>query len=80
MARPKQDLNFTPVCVIPNEFSQRFAYNGDGTVSYAGHAAKGSSESESVWTVQEFTYVSQQVTEIKIGYGSWANRASLTYE
>jgi hypothetical protein len=81
MARPEDNVNFTSVHVVPNNLTQRFEYNGDGTVKYAGHAKKGSDEGdETAWTIQEFTYVSQQATEIKIAYGSWTSRASYTYD
>lgn len=80
MARPQNDINFHSVCVVPNEYTQRFEYAGDQTILYAGHAAKGTDESTDAWTVQKFEYVSQQVTSITIGYGSWTNRASLVYD
>lgn len=80
MARPKNDINFQSVCVLPNEFTQRFEYNVDGTILYAGHAIKGAAEGDDKWTVQSFAYSSQQVIEIKIAHGSWTSRSGLLYE
>lgn len=81
MARPQDCINYTDVHTIPNNLSQRFEYNGDGTVLYAGHAKKGSSESEDVWTIQYFQYnASPAVTSITIAQSvTWTDRATHVY-
>jgi hypothetical protein len=81
VARPEDNLNFLNVHTVPNNLTQRIEYNSDGTVKYAGHAKKGSATSDTqAWTIQSFTYVSQQVTAIKISYGAWDDRSSLSYD
>jgi hypothetical protein len=82
MARPQDNINYQDVHTIPNNLKQRFEYNGDGTMKYAGHAKKGTEESDDRgWTIQYFQYNgTPAITSIDIGYGSWTDRASLTYE
>jgi hypothetical protein len=81
MARPKENINYIDVHTIPNNLAQRFEYNGDGTILYAGHAIKGASEDDNVWTIQMFDYnATPAITSITIAYGSWTNRAFLVYD
>lgn len=65
---------------IPSDLQQRFEYNGDGTVLYAGYAPKGLATSATGWLVHKFTYSSQQVTLRQSQYTTWDLRASGTYE
>ena len=80
MARPDENINKSDVHVIPNSLLQKFEYNSDGTVKYAGHAVTGSSTSDArAWTIQFFEYSSQRVTSISIAFGAWTNRDNLSY-
>lgn len=80
MSNPEGRVNYIHVSDVPNTVQQRFEYNSDSTVKYAGHAARGQAESADSWVVQFFEYdVSMRVTSITIGIGSWTLRASLSY-
>lgn len=82
MARPEDNINFASVCVIPNNYKQRFEYYGDNTIKYAGHAKKGSSvNDETAWTIQCFQNNATPATvSIDIAYGSWTLRDTYTYD
>jgi len=66
---------------IPSDLQQRFAYNADLTILYAGYGAKGLAASSTGWLLHKFTYdANQQVTLRQSAFDSWDNRASATYE
>lgn len=56
-------------------------YDGsNSTVQYAGYAAAGSSESDSVWTITRLTINSDgSVTTAIATNVAWSNRASVIY-
>lgn len=80
MARPQDNINYLDVHTVPNNLKQRFEKNVDGTIKYAGHAKKGSSESDNVWTIQYLQYTDSNIDSIDIAYGSWTGRADLIYD
>lgn len=74
-------LNSIMFCEAPSTLQNRFEYNVDTTVLYAGYAIKGAAASDEVWTIQKFTYTSQMVTLKQTAVRvAWDNRASATYE
>ena len=81
MARPEENINYSNVHTIPNNLKQLFEYNGDGTVKYAGHAKRGSTEGDlTAWTIQFFEYnATPAVTSITVAYHSWTLRSSASY-
>ncbi len=66
--------------VNPAIVDQRFDYNVDATVLYAGVAPAGE-EAGGKWTIRKFTYItvdSQSVISLsQTAIGSWNERASL---
>ena len=56
-------------------------YDGtSATTQYAGYAASGSSESDSVWTITRLTIASDgSVTTASATNVAWSNRASVIY-
>ena len=57
----------------------RWAYNGDGTILYAGYAPKGLAEGTDGWLLQKFTYSSMRPETRKIYYGNWTGRTGYTF-
>ena len=54
----------------------------DGQAVYFGYAPTGTSESDSEWLIYKFTYDlgnPAMVTQRDISWGSWADRATLSY-
>jgi hypothetical protein len=80
MARPLENINHITVAEIPNSQQQRFEYNTDMTVKYAGYAAKGVSAAADFWTIHKFTYSGGACTVRQTAFGSWDGRDGLTYE
>ncbi len=80
MTAPKDVFMTYMITEGPSTLQNRFEYNADSTVLYAGYAVKGETQSNSMWTIHKFTYVNQQVTLKQTAVGSWSERANLTYE
>lgn len=75
------DLYARRITEIPSDLQQRFAYNADLTVLYAGYNAKGKASSDTDWLLHKFTYDgNKQVTLRQSSYDSWDNRATASYE
>ena len=51
----------------------------DATLTYVGEANVGISEATDSWTVKKITSSAGELTGIRIAYGAWTDRASLTY-
>lgn len=64
---------------IPSDLQQRFEYNGDGTVLYAGYAPRGLASSAAGWMIHKFTYTTQMVTLRQTAFTSWDGRAAGSY-
>lgn len=64
---------------IPSNLTERYEYNADSTVLYAGYAPRGLAEGTDGWQLHKYTYTSMQVTKKEVAYGNWTNRASETY-
>lgn len=64
---------------IPSNLQNRFEYNGDGTVLYAGYGARGLATSVTGWLIRKYTYSGGNVTVVQTAYDSWDNRVSATY-
>lgn len=79
MARPGENLNNIIVSEIPSTIQQRFEYNADGTVKYAGSAIRGASASSQIWTLHKFTYSSGLLTLRQTAFGSWDERSTAIY-
>lgn len=68
---------------FPNDIVKQIDYDvrTDSNPVYVGYALRGTATSADAWTIQYLTYDgSDRVTSIETAYGSWDNRASLTYE
>lgn len=79
MARPLELVNSYSINEVPSSLQNRYEYNGDGTVAYAGHAPRGAESTDNSWTIFQYTYVGGAVTLKQTGYGAWSDRASLEY-
>lgn len=64
---------------IPSDIQNRFEYNADGTVKYAGYGAKGLASGTDGWLIHFFTYSSMQVTLRQSAFGNWDGRTGYTY-
>lgn len=64
---------------IPSNMKARFEWSS-GNCIYAGFAPRGLAEATNGWLIHKYTYSGSDCTERNIAYGSWTNRASLTYE
>lgn len=80
MARTNEKINNITVSEIPDSIQKRFEYNDNGTVLYAGYAAKGISAAADDWTLHKFTYTDSRMTLKQTAYGSWDGRAGYTYD
>lgn len=65
---------------IASDFQVRIEYDGNDNPQYIGYAPKGSASSADVWIVYFLTYSGTNMTLKQTAYGSWDNRASLSYE
>lgn len=82
MPIPRQNdlVNSLTTTEAPSSLQNRFEYNGDGTVLYAGYAPRSVSSSDEAWTIFKYTYnVSQQVTLKQTAFSNWDNRALAEY-
>ncbi len=61
-----------------SEGTKRMEYV-DATLTYIGEADIGVAEASPRWLVKKITSSGGQLTGVRIGYGSWDNRATLTY-
>lgn len=83
MARPKNDINFQTVTVIPGSEIINRAYNATKQIEYLGHAIKGSANSDTNWTIRKYTYnTDKQVSSERIAHCvAWDDRATtVTYD
>lgn len=70
---------------IGGEMQYNFDYGArtDGQAVYLGNAVRGVATSTASWIIYKFTYASSSdnanVVTRQTAYGSWDNRASLTY-
>lgn len=77
--RPIDLVNSTTITEGPSSLQNRYEYNVDQTVLYAGYAPWGTEQTDDVWTIFKYTYTSQQVTLKQTAFGAWSDRANLTY-
>lgn len=77
--RTQDIINSKTINEAPSTLVNRFEYNGDSTVLYAGYAPRGSATSDDVWTIFKYTYSSQLVTLKQTAFDSWDNRATASY-
>lgn len=82
MARPGENINHVKVAEIAGTQQQRFAYNTDLMVEYAGYAAKGADAADTTaWTIYKFTYnTTKQCTLRQTCFTSWDGRETGTYD
>ena len=80
MTRSRDLVNSRTITEGPSSLQNRYEYNSDGTVLYAGYAPKGAAQDEDVWTIHKFTYSTQLVTVKQTAFDTWSNRASALYE
>lgn len=78
-SRPQELVNSFSINEVPSSLQNRYEYNADGTVLYAGSAPRGMASSSDGWTIFKYTYVSQQVTLKQTAFDSWDARAVATY-
>jgi hypothetical protein len=78
---PRPELvNVTAIIEIPNSLQNRFEYNGDGTVLYAGYAQRGVSAANLDWIIHKYTYSGGNVTLKQTAVDvAWNDRASGSY-
>lgn len=71
----------TKVDIAPMELKQKFDYTaGPGTSPvYIGHAAAGTATSANKWIIWKYTYSGANPTDRDTAYGSWDDRATLSY-
>jgi hypothetical protein len=71
----------TKVEVLPAELQMRMDYSGgpSGSPVYIGYAAAGRATSDSSWLVWKFTYSGSDPTVRQAAYGTWDDRATLSY-
>jgi len=79
MARNLDILNSYTITEGPSSLQNRFEYNADGTVLYAGYAPRGAAASENVWVIFKYSYTSQQVVLKQTAYDTWDDRGTATY-
>lgn len=81
MARPEDNVNFIHVAQIPSEIIFNYSYDVNKQREYMGHAVKGTTNSQAVWTVRHYTYdVNKQLETERIAYNiAWDDRATATY-
>jgi len=67
--------------LAPMELQQRFDYTGGPASSpvYVGFAPAGAATSASKWMVWKYTYSGSDPTLKQTSYGTWDDRATLTY-
>lgn len=68
---------FEQITFLPHV--QRKEYDGSNNVIYHGEAERGTSVDADRWRINKYTYTGANVTLIEVGFGSWTNRATLTY-
>ncbi len=70
-----------PVTFPPDQYQFRMDYTNrtDGQPTYYGVAQKGIANSTAGWVVYYYTFNGSNITGATLGYGSWDNRATLTY-
>ena len=67
------DIKFIPVV-------ERYDYDVDGDIIYAGYADRGATSSQNKWKIMRFTYdVNKNVILKEVGYGVWDDRLSVIY-
>lgn len=84
MARSLEKINSVSINEVPSSNAQRWDYNSDGTILYAGHAPRGTQSTDDGWTVFRYTNTSGVWTGTlptlkETGFGTWSDRASLDY-
>lgn len=84
MARSLEKINSVSINEVPSSNVQRWDYNSDGTILYAGHAPKGAAATEDVWTIFKYTNTSGVWTGTlptlkETALGPWSERTSLEY-
>ena len=68
-----EDIKFIPVV-------ERYDYDSDGDLIYAGYADRGTTSSENKWKISRFTYDGNKNVVLKeTAYGVWNDRVSLSY-
>lgn len=77
--RTMELVNSYSINEIPSSLQNKYEYDGNGLVLYAGYAYRGASISDDVWTVFYYEYTNNLVTSKTTAFGSWTNRASLSY-
>ena len=79
---PKPELmNRISVAQVPDTMVNRYEYNSNSTVKYAGYAEQESlTTNAAAWLIYFYTYNSSlQVTVRQSATGAWSNRENLTY-
>ena len=75
------DLFAHRITEIPSNMQMRAEYSStDGLPDYVGFAPRGLADTSDGWLLQKFTYDgSRQCTLRQVGYGSWDDRATVSY-
>lgn len=67
--------------VNDTQIAADYGSNTDGSPVYLGYAVIGKATSDDAWIIFKFTYdANMQILTKKTAYGTWDNRASLTYK
>lgn len=63
----------------PSSLQNRYEYDVNQLVIYAGYAPMGRVSSSIEWTIFKYTYVNSQVTVKQTAFGAWDDRTLLIY-
>jgi hypothetical protein len=76
----EKDIHSKRVVEIPLNQQERYEYDDDQNILYAGFAARGRAVADTGWLLRKYTNnANGNPTLIQIGYGSWTGRAVVDY-
>jgi len=64
---------------LPSNQHTKIVYDGDNNPIYVGTAPRLLATSAEGWVIKKITWVSDNPTDISIGYGAWDDYLTITY-
>lgn len=74
LPRSQELVNSLSINEVPSSLQNRYEYNDDGDVLYAGSAPRGLASSADGWTIFQYTYDNRKLILKQAAFDSWDAR------